>query len=78
MSWKRRLLKQKTIKMITSNHKVKKKELKKALDEIKSFHTKWSDYLKQIKLTDQPLINANKLTIEIIQKVYIEQDKFLI
>ena len=54
------------------------KDFTKTLDEIKLFHTKWSDYLKQIKLTDQPLIDANKLAFEIIQKQTMSKRNFII
>ena len=60
---------------IQAHCKEKIKEFKtETVEEMKLFHTKWSDYLKQIKIADQPLLEANKLAIEIIKKAEIEQE----
>ena len=39
---------------------------------MKFFHTKWNDYFKQIKIPNQPLLEANKLATETIKKAEIE------
>ena len=42
---------------------LEKSEFMKTANEMTLFHSKWSDYLKLIKISDQPLIDANKLAI---------------
>ena len=62
------------------SNKVKTQEFDGFINEMRSFHKKWSEYLKQYQINDSEITNVNNLALEMnkrYKKVKIEMKKLI-
>jgi len=60
-----------TIKSYQSN-KVDKEKIMTTINELDSFHSKWTEYLKQIKINDETILEANNEALRFNEKAIQE------